>query len=44
MAVGLCRRHRPKGGEKFVVIFDLAKLMANDEIPGGAGAEAPRAA
>jgi len=27
-------------GEKFVVIFDLAKLMAHDEIPG----EAPRAA
>ena len=27
-------------GEKFVVIFDLAKLMANDELPG----EAPRAA
>ena len=27
-------------GEKFVVIFDLAKLMANDELPGSA----PRAA
>ncbi|MEY9182594.1 purine-binding chemotaxis protein CheW [Bradyrhizobium sp. USDA 326] len=33
-------------GEKFVVIFDLAKLMANDKIPAGrdAGADAPRAA
>ena len=33
-------------GEKFVVIFDLAKLMANDKIPEGrdAGVDAPRAA
>lgn len=33
-------------GEKFVVIFDLARLMANDRIPDGrdAGADAPRAA
>ena len=33
-------------GEKFVVIFDLAKLMANDEIPEGrnAAADSSRAA
>ncbi len=33
-------------GEKFVVIFDLAKLMAHDEIPEGrnAAADSSRAA
>jgi len=33
-------------GEKFVVIFDLAKLMANDELPGRSTpqSDAPRAA
>jgi purine-binding chemotaxis protein CheW len=33
-------------GEKFVVIFDLAKLMSNDEIPEGRDGpiDAPRAA
>jgi purine-binding chemotaxis protein CheW len=31
-------------GDKFVVIFDLAKLMANEQLPGGADAEAPQAA
>ena len=38
-AVGIGRK-----GEKFVVIFDLAKLMANDEIPDGRDADASRAA
>ena len=30
--------------EKFVIIFDLAKLMAKDEIPEGRDANAPCAA
>ena len=35
MASDYISRHRPQG-ENFVVIFDLAKLMANDEHAGRA--------